>query len=144
MRNIKEHLPLYVSLLLIALFGVLAGGCSTLQNGGKSVVPAVKTATYVGTFYALKEHPEWRPGFELARRELGMLGEAQTIDFTTVLSIVNRLPVEELKSPEATLIITGATILLTEYSGDIIPLDRVEDVRPIVKALYEGVALGLQ
>lgn len=107
------------------------------------VVPAVKAAAMTGTVLVLREHPEWRPHFELAAQELAVLTTAEQIDFATVLNIVLRLPVKELQGDDAKLAIAGATILLSGY-GDSIPLDKIEQVRPIAKALADGIALGLR
>lgn len=139
--------------LIIALTAtILFTGCATtrtLPDGSvvrehRNIAPAVKTAAYIGTFYALKEHPEWRDGFELAATELAALEMADTLDIASLVAIVHRLPVDELKSAEASVIIAGATILLSEYGGDVIPLDRIKELQPIARALREGIELGLQ
>ena len=145
MKKIVFLLSLIVPLLVTT-------GCTTtrtLEDGTvvteqRNIAPAVKTAAYVGTFYALKEHPEWRDGFELAASELAVLEQSENLDFTTLVAIVHRLPVDELKSAEASVIIAGATILLSEYGGRVVPLDRLQEFQPIAKALREGIELGLR
>lgn len=119
-------------------------GCATTPGGKKDLAPLVKTAAYVGTTYALKAHPEYRPGFELALAQLETLEQSETIDFVTLLAIVNRLPVTELKSDEATLIVTSATLLLSEYGGGVLPVEQLEKARPIAVALRSGIALALK
>jgi hypothetical protein len=109
----------------------------------EKLAPAVKTAAMVGTVYALKEHPEWRPHFVTAVSELAILENAETIDFPTIMAIVMRLPVKELQSDEAQLAITGATILLAGYGDRLVNLENVENVRLIAKSLREGITLGI-
>lgn len=141
----KKILPILV------LIPILFAGCTTtrtLEDGTvvteqRNITPAIKAAAVIGTHYALKEHPEWREGFKIAALELKVLESAETLDFATILSIVNRLPVDELKGDDATLIITGATILLTEYGGGVLPLDKLQQFQPIARALREGIELGL-
>jgi hypothetical protein len=131
---------------MLAIVGVvtLLMGCTTMSGERRDLTPAIKVAAYVGTHYAIQEHPEWRAGFEVAALELGLLADAETIDFVQILAIIHRLPVKELKSPDAQLAITGATLLLTEYSGDVIPLDKLQQVRPLAAALRDGIVLALQ
>jgi hypothetical protein len=136
-------------LSVIAITAMLFAGCSTTGTGTETprtvedFTPAIKTAAMVGTHYALIEHPEWKPHFIAAASELEILEKAEKIDFPTIMSIVMRLPVKELQSDDARLAIAGATILLSEYGGRSIDLQKLENVRPIARALREGVALGL-
>lgn len=109
----------------------------------EDVVPVVTVAAEEGTFFILLEHPEWRPQFALAAADLKVIEKAERIDFPTIMAIVLRLPVKELKSTEARMAISGATILLSRYGGQGVPLDRLQQVRPIAAALREGIELGL-
>lgn len=129
------------SVLPIVLCALIAAGCQT-TNDNRNVASAVKTAAFVGTSMALLEHPEWRSHFEQARGDLALVEQMEAIDFTMVLAIVHRLPVKELRSPEAALIITGAAIILADYGGEI-PLDQIEQARPVIVALRQGIELGL-
>jgi len=65
------------------------------------------------------------------------------VDLATLLAIVNQLPVKELKSSTAKIIITSATILLEDYAGSL-PADRLAELRPLVSAIRQGLDLGLQ
>jgi uncharacterized protein YceK len=128
-------------LIVVALFT----GCQSTPTS-RDYSPAIKTAAYVGTFYALKEHPEWRPSFELAAVELNTLASADQIDIATIMAIVTRLPVDQLQSDEAVVIITSATLLLAEYGGGgrPIPLEQLQSLKPVAVALRDGINLGLR
>jgi predicted small secreted protein len=117
---------IYATLLVLAM---LATGCQT-PAGGRDISGAIRAAAFTGTALALRDHPEWRKGFE----------EAEVIDFPLVLAIVQRLPVSELRSSDAAIIITGATILLSDFNSSI-PLDQIEKLRPVVSALRQGITL---
>lgn len=132
--------------LAIAAIGPV--GCATSQTGGQGqtvqdYTPAITTAALFGTHYTLQERPDWKPYFTAAAAELAVLETAEKIDFNTILAVVLRLPVKELNSPDARLAIAGATILLQGYSGKIVELDKLENVRPIARALREGITLGI-
>lgn len=139
-------------LSLIVLTTVLCGCTTTRQEvpgappKGKTVqdfVPAIKTAAMFGTIYSLREHPEWRGHFVNAAGQLAVLETAEKIDFSTIMAIVSQLPIKELKSDDAQLAILGATMLLSGYGDRLISLDKLEDVRPVARALKEGISGGL-
>lgn len=126
------------SLILLACLGCQTTGPTDVNR----VAGAVKIAAFTGTSYAMIEHPEWRPAFTDAEKELKFIEAQPTIDFATIMAVVMRLPVKELKSEKAVLAITAGTMLLYQY-GDSLPIDQIENLRPIVVALREGIALGL-
>jgi hypothetical protein len=138
-----------LGIVLLVCGLALSTGCASTGGrvGGTTVqdfTPAIKTAAFGGAWYALKEHPEWRIGFETAVADLKILETADKIDFATLMAIAMRLPVDELKSEEAQLAITGATILLSGYGGKLVELDKLENVRPVATALREGIELALK
>lgn len=130
------------SLPILAMITLLAAGCATTPTGQRDIAPTIKTAAYLGTAYALVERPEWRKGFEEAVIDLKLVETGETIDLVTVLAIVNRLPIKELKNSKAQILITGAIILLGDY-GASLPPEQVEKIRPVAKAMREGIELGL-
>lgn len=108
----------------------------------QSLATAVKMAAYIGTSEYLLSHPDARPKFEAAERELFAMESAPGFDAITLLAIAQRLPVKELKSERAAIYVTAATILLTDY-GASIPVDQIDNLKPIAQAMREGIALGL-
>lgn len=149
-KTLKQMKLPYLSILLA--FGLCASmpavvGCKTTATGERvpdtqKIAGIVKVAAYVGTSEGLKAHPEWRTGFETAAVALGTLETAETLDMADILAVVDKLPLKQLKSDKAVLLITSGTILLQELGGSIIPLDTSQ-LQPIAKALREGVQLGL-
>jgi hypothetical protein len=144
-RQAIEDKKAELGAILLAFGLMFSTGCAS--TGGKTSVddftPAIKTAATFGTFYALQEHPDWSDEFLDAARALKVLEHSETIDFATIMAIVMQLPVDELKSDDARLAITGATILLSSYGGRLVELDKLENVRLIATALREGIGLGM-
>jgi hypothetical protein len=136
--------------VIIALVGTIlmclsfAGtGCASMsQTQSQRLSTAATIAAYVGTTEVLRRHPEYRTGFELAAGELKALEEGN-VDALKLMQIVNRLPVKELKGDRASMIITTATILLTDEIGTT-PIEKLNDLKPIVKAIRTGIERGLQ
>lgn len=122
----------------------LLTGCATGRPLGPNIAPAVKVAALVGTTEALRAHPEWCDGFQTAANDLKLIEQSPVIDFALVLAIVQRLPINELKSERATLYISAGTILLAETYNRSLSLDQVQQLKPVVAALRQGIELGLQ
>lgn len=130
---IQRFLPV---LLILGLYA----GCMSTPNGGRDYGPAIKTTVGIGTSIAVREHPEWRPKFEMAAAELYLIEQLEKIDFLVVLSIVEKLPVKELRSDEARIVFSATTIWLSVYGG---PEVDVTKAKVIVTALREGIEIGL-
>ncbi len=131
--------------LLVLCCGLALGaaGCGTLKaDQSQRVATSAKVAAMVGTAEAVAAHPEWRPKFVAAANELSILANADHVDVATLLAVVQSLPVAELKSPRAKLIVTAVTLVLTDYAGSL-PLNRLDELKPVAAALKAGVELGL-
>lgn len=121
-------LPILLSLL------ILLSGCAS----------SIKTAAYTGTALALSEKPEWRPHFQKAYDDLGILENATTIGLPEVLAILNRLPVKELKSDKAVIIITATVLMVSEAGAPEVDVITTEKLRPTIKKMREGMKLALE
>jgi hypothetical protein len=130
-------------LTLTAALAFLPGCAGTPKP---EVIRHIATATQIaakdGTFIYVSGHADDRDKFQKAHDSLAILEEAQSIDFGTVLKIVQQFPIKELKNPQTVIAIQDANILLTDL-GATIPLDKVNDLRPIVTALRLGIEQGL-
>lgn len=131
---------------LVLLCGALTfgfTGCATSPQTSQRIQSAAKIAAYVGGAEYLRAHPETRPAFTLARDELLTLSAAETLDFATLLAVVNRLPVKNLSNERTQMIVTVATITLSEY-GEALPVDRLKELQPLAGALAAGLTLALE
>lgn len=129
-----------IASILIAL--CLFTGCATNRTQNQRVASAAKVAAYVGTYEFLRDNPGARPHFVVARDALLTIEQSDHVDLATLLAIINQLPVKELRSDRAVLIITSATILLSDYAGAL-PVEQLDELKPIAKAIREGIDLGL-
>lgn len=119
-------------------------GCSTLTpNQVTNYAAVAEVAAFTGTSVALKQHPEWRPGFIEASAELKTIANSTNITITQIMMIVQRLPVKELQSDTAKLTITSATILLSGLNVPEMPADRIKQLQPIVVSIYTGIDMGI-
>lgn len=133
-------------LALTAAIAFSATGCASLQQPDKVArfAAVAKVAAYDTTALCLLEKPDWRSGFELARADLATLEAANVVDFATLLEIVQRLPVKELKSPEARIAFSSAQLLLEEFTtGEIVNAQTLSDLRPVVSAIRSGIDRAL-
>lgn len=128
--------------LLLATLLLFTGCATTPVATAKRIQSAAKVAAYVGTWEFIHQKPEARAAFQTAHDELVFLESQETIDLVTLLAIVHRLPVKELKSPQAQLIIGASMLLLSDYAGSL-PVGDMATLKPLVSAIREGIALGL-
>jgi hypothetical protein len=131
-------------IILLAICATLLTGCAYLKANPQAttrIATGVSVAAYVGTTETLRDHPEYRSGFQLAVTDLKIL-ESGPVDTIKLLEIVNRLPVKELKSSRANMIITAATIILNDEIGAT-PLEKLDDLKPVITAIRQGIERGL-
>lgn len=130
-----KYLNSLLATILICIIPIGFTGCANPKG--------VKVAAYLGTSLALTEHPEWKPGFQLAYDELGVLENADTIGIAEVLTILNKLPVKELKSPQAIIVITATTILIQELGANDLTEVQTAKLKPVVRDIRAGIKLAL-
>jgi len=140
---IKKLIPILFAATLMV--GCATSGPDKGKVTPKSAVPAVKTAAYLGTALTIKKKPDTLDEFQMAHKQLTLLELQSTVDWTTLLAIVNSLPVKQLEGDTAQLIITSTFIILNTYADDaFVPVNKhIDDIHVIVKALREGLELGI-
>jgi hypothetical protein len=120
-------------------------GCTTTEQQQLLNVTAqiiAKDATY----FTLREKPELRDEFERALFELNEIAIAENINFSHVVALVQRLPVDELRSDDARIIASDVLIIVNGFApnqGEIISPERLDRIRAFVVALRDGVKIGL-
>ncbi len=127
--------------LVLGFIALYATGCASITP--QKVANVARAGAYAGTAASLAEHPEWRPGFVLAQQELSGLSISTNLDIAQIMAIVNRLPVKELHSQTAQIIITSTTLVISGLELPPIPADKVKDLNLIAQAIAEGIKLGL-
>lgn len=119
-------------------------GCTTLFGDSATlrVQTAAKVAANTGTFLYLQKHPEQRLAFVAARDQLIQIETSEHVDMALLLSIVQRLPVDKLDSPTAQILISNTSILIADFAGNL-PVEKLDDLKPVAKAIREGIDLAL-
>ena len=131
-----------IAALLASSFIITLAGCKSITPQRVSAV--ARSAAFGGTKAALKEHPQWAAAFDQAQKDLMNIANstATNLDIVEVVAIIQRLPVQELHSETATIIIQSTTILIMGVDLPPIPADRVKDVQLIARSIAEGIALA--
>jgi hypothetical protein len=130
-------------LCLVIIAAAVMLGCATTPTARQLGI--IKICAYNGTYLAIIEKPEWKPAFVVAEKELRTLSAStNALDMAEVVAVVNRLPVKELKSPQARLFITNGALLLQELGGGEIPAERVASTRQVAAALADGIKLATE
>jgi hypothetical protein len=149
MRTNKPAILTMAAMLIFALGPFILGltGCKTAPDGTQTadierIARVTKEAATIGTMEVLARRPDWRAHFQIAHVELLALEKSDKITLDSILNIVSRLPVKELRSDDARLAITGARLLISAIDVPEIDAERLAQLRPIVVALREGIESG--
>lgn len=127
------------NLALLTLAGLLFAGCATTpQDRMTTPVSVVKIATFNGTYLALRENPHLRDQFREVANQLRVLELQPHIDAVDVIQLIQTLPVKELQTDTAQVMIANASLLIGEFGGNTMDVSA-EPMRPFVIALREGI-----
>lgn len=124
---------------------ILLTGCSTFSN--MTTEQKINRLTYaaasVGVQDALILKPEIRPMIEKVYSELTVFTDGGVITGAKLREILSQLPIKELKSPRATLLIGNATILYDVLVGDSINVENNIYVVAATKGITDGFKAAL-
>jgi len=139
---------LFVTVGLVVVLQSLTG-CAYFKKNNINVNTTAVVATIAakdGVYLALQQHPEWRGEFELAYNNLVTLSKNPTININTLSSIIQQLPIKELKGPTAQIIIGDVAIIvasLAPNNGEIINEEKFADARVVINAIITGMRSAL-
>ena len=139
-------------LILLPTVALLFGCAST---GQQDLTPEQQTANNIaevsywaysaaqmGTVYAITKDPSLRPKFEQAVIALDGVASTNVIDPLVFRKVLQSLPVKELKSPEAVLAVTTATLIYQRYTkGQAI--DQPAYLNAAASSVRDGIRDGL-
>ena len=135
------------TLMTLCIVTGLMAGCTTTPEG-KTIpdVPRIaaitrETAT-IGTQEALLRQPKLKEKFILVAAQLGVLETQGDITVEKMLYIISQLPVDKLQSPNASLAISSARLVVAAAGWSSVTVVRDEQLRPVVTALREGLVAG--
>lgn len=159
MNKTLKSIFLSVCLFISVIFGGV--GCRTVQTGAtpkpqtelvidesrvRQIAGVCELAGYNGTYLYLLDNPEDKDKFELVVKNLDtvILGNLTVESF---MQVVQDLPIKELQSAKGVVIVDSAIILWGIYKGDVVKLDKLEQVEkltPIALGLRNGIARALK
>lgn len=134
------------NLIASALILTLLSGCAlfskmaTEQQKANQIYLLSKDAANIGTQAALVEKAKLRPQFETAYTNLLVLTAQTNVSLTDFSQILSTLPVKELKSQKAQLVIGAATLLFDTTVGSQVDISKAQ---PYVNAAATGVRDGM-
>ena len=141
---------------LAALSGCITGTTVTQNADGTYTTNTVKTldtnrvdlvakqAAIDGTAAALQQNPQWLPQFQLAVNDLNQLATSPSITLNNILTIVQTLPVKQLKNQTAALSFEGATLVISLLDVPQLPPQATADLQSVAKAIADGITQGIQ
>lgn len=133
---------LIVGMLTLAILSgcALFSKTATEQQKANQIYLLSKDAANIGTQAALVEKPKLRPQFETAWSNLVVLTAQTNVPLTDLNSLLSTLPVKELKSQKAQLVIGAATLLFDSTVGSQVDISKAQ---PYVNAAATGVRDGM-
>lgn len=126
---------------------MLGAGCVTTgknEPDPKQMSKLARLAAFNGTVIRLLNHPDDMEKFVSVRDTLQKqidLGEFSPAAFAVTMQM---LPINELRSTEAALVIGSVLILWDEYAGQITDLDEIIFIRPVMIAVVDGLTRGIE
>jgi hypothetical protein len=119
-----------------------AGGTNSPLVDLQTLSDAVHEAAATGTEIALFEKASTRVYFVATVEHLDALIDAKNFDPAELKAALNRLPIKELKSPIARIVINRGISVFKRY-GERIDIDRNTYVAATIHALRSGIQEGL-
>jgi hypothetical protein len=117
----------------------LLSGSATAEQKLSDVRNLSRAAASIGTQEAVLQNPMWLPRFILAKDQLARLVASKTVTGALLRDVIASLPVRELKSDRAVIIIRQVTLLF-DASGSQIDIEK----QPYVLAAAEGILAGMR
>jgi hypothetical protein len=121
----------------------LFSSSATTDQKARDVQNLAYAAASLGTQSALLQNASWRPQFVSAYESLNTLVNSKVITGALLRQVLASLPVKELKSPQARLIIESATTLFDATAGTSIDLDKSVYLLAAATGIRDGLKVGL-
>lgn len=126
--------------LLAAIFTGL--GCATVFTT-KNIATVAGEAAHAGGIYEIQSDPGSRAAFVVARDALRGLIESKDYDPAHFAKALQSLHIKELKSKDATILVSAAVILWEPYASKLTSMDEEQKVLPVLVAVEDGLTRAL-
>lgn len=136
--------PPVLPLILVSCLIIGATGCATGVATTKNIATVAKIAAYEGSKYEIKQDPGSRRYFVAGRDALRGLLSSTNYNPIAFKAALQTLPIKELKSSEATLLLDAAVTLWEPYASRLTALDSEEKVKPVMEAVEVGLTMAIE
>lgn len=106
------------------------------------VAAVTKEVTTIGISLALANNADLLPKLQIAVQELDTLAASDTITPELIIAILDQIPIKQFRSPEGVIAFNSAKVVLVAAGWSNVDLVRIEQLRPIVVALRDGLIAG--
>lgn len=137
------------TVLMLVITGSLTGCALTNKNSTlEAKLLEVRNLSYaaasMGCSLAIKQNIEWRLKFDTAYDQINLMVESKIMSGALLRQIIESLPVKELKSDEARIIIENVIFLYDTAVGTKVDLEKAPYVLAAATGIRDGfkVALG--
>lgn len=128
-------------ILIACLF--LSSGCASGIFTTKNLATLAKEAAYQGAKLEMQRDLSTRAAFEAGSEALKGLIASKDYDPDHFAAAIRALKIDELKSKEASIAVSGVVIIWSAYAPEITALDEEQKVLPIITAVQDGLARAL-
>jgi hypothetical protein len=142
----RGPLPAIAMVGLIGLLGLIGLGCKTFSSGATTEEKIAKignlaeVAAYTGAAIHLTDNPQHRVVFEGVIATLDALASTNNFDPVAFSQALQQLPIKELKSDKAAILIGTATLLYEMELRETVEVDRKLYVAAIAGRVRNGLA----
>ncbi|HEX9232711.1 MAG TPA: hypothetical protein VF849_01545 [Blattabacteriaceae bacterium] len=138
----KNKITLLAAAVLLTNCAILNKDSTEVQKAN-DVYKLSYMASSIGISAALKQKPEWKDDFNLAYSSLDVLVNNKKVTGILLREIISKLPIRELKSENAKIVIDNATMLFDLSIGDKINIEDNIYVMAASKGIRDGMKIAL-
>jgi len=127
----------------------IATGCALfskeapIEQKARDIQNLAYAAASLGTQSALLQNASWRPQFVSAYESMDTLVKSKIVTGALLRQVLDSLPVKELKSQQARLVIESATLLFDSTAGTSINLEKSVYLLAASTGIRDGLKVGL-
>ena len=125
---------------------VLLCGCATTGQAPNPtrMANSAEIAAFTGISIDLTHNPEHRIYYYACLQTLTVLVEREQFDPAEFVRTLQKLPIKELKSQDAAIIIGSTILLWDQYAADVVNMDRRVYVKPVMQGVRRGISRALE
>lgn len=136
----KKHM--FWGLTCLMLCAMFTGCANTSPQTINAIAAGTRVASKRATFLVVRNNPQLRPDFEHARDSLTVICEAKDLNFGLAVEVVSKFPIAALSDPDVKMLVQDGQQVLNLLNVNY-PLNKVENLRPIVISARDGIDDGL-